>query len=209
MDLHADQIMGFFDSQFVRVENLHVSSLLIHYFKDKLGKDSRIAAPDAGAAKRTQYLAKHLSKEMLMAYKRRNYEAKHQVDEMKILGVPGKDEVIIADDLVASGGTAITMIEKLKEKGVKKVAIACAHPMLIGKAIEKFDKIYHDKENPFYMLIGTDSIPHNKKLLSKPWYKEINTSKFVAKAIYEIHTSGSVSQLLAPNCVKELDLWVD
>ena len=91
----------------------------------------------------------------------------------------------------------------------KKVAVAVAHPMLIKNAAEKFDKLYEDKENPFYMLIGTDSIPHSKKITDKPWYKEINTSRFIAKAIYEIHTSGSVSQLHQPDCVEKLDLWVD
>lgn len=208
MDLHADQIMGFFDSQQIRIENMHASSLFIHYLKDKLSENARIAAPDAGAAKRTQYIAKHLNKGMIMAYKRRSYEQKHLIDEMKILGLPGKEEVIILDDMVASGGSVIKMIDILKEKGVKKVGVAVAHPMLIKDAAELFDKAYADKDNPFYMLIGTDSIPHSDKIKTKPWYKEIDTSKFIAKTIYEIHTSGSVSQLHQPDCVDKLDLWV-
>ncbi len=209
MDLHADQIMGFFDSKYVKVENLHASPLIIHYLKNTIGQDSRIAAPDTGAAKRAQYIAKHLNKGMIMAYKRRSYETAHQVDEMKILGLPGKDEVIIVDDMVASGGSVIKMINILKEKGVSKVAVAVAHPMLIGNAVEHFDKLYADKTNPFYQLIGTDSVPHKKSLLKKPWYKEINTSKFISKVIYEIHISGSVSKLHDSECVEKFNLWVD
>ena len=209
MDLHADQIMGFFDSQFIRIENMHASSLMIHFLKDRLGDEARIAAPDTGAAKRTQYVAKHLNKRMIMAYKRRSYEKTHTIDEMKILGLPGEEEVVILDDMVASGGSVIKMIDILKEKGVPKVTVAVAHPMLIKNAVKHFDEAYKDRTNPFDLLIGTDSIPHKQEILDKPWYKEINTSKFIAKTIYEIHTSGSVTQLHKPDCVKDLDLWID
>ncbi len=57
-------------------------------------------------------------------------------------------------------------------------------------------------------LIATDSIPQSKEVLNKKWYVEINTSRFVAKAIYEAHTSGSISQLQEADCVEKLDLWV-
>lgn len=208
MDLHADQIIGFFNPQLVRVENLHATPLIIHYLQKSIDKEARIAAPDAGAAKRAQYLAKALNKRMIMAYKRRNYEKKHTIDELKILGLPGKDEVVIIDDMVASGGSVITLMNILKEKGVKKVSVACTHPLLIGKAIDRFDKLHADPTHPFQKVIGTDSIPHNKKLLDKPWYVELDTSRFIAKAIYEIHTSGSLTPLHKPDCVKKFDLSV-
>lgn len=208
MDLHADQITGFFHAGQVNVEHLHASPLQIHYFKNLLGDDATIAAPDAGAAKRAQFFAQALQKRMLIAYKKRSYHHKHQVEELSILGLPGEDEVVIVDDIVSSGGSVLKVIEKLKEKGVKKVYVACTHALLIGDAIKKFDEAYADETSPFYKLIGTDAIPHNGELKNKPWYEEVDTSKFIAKAIYEIHTSGSVSYLHNPECVEKEDLYV-
>lgn len=207
MDLHADQILGFFDSHQLRVEHLHATPLIIHYLKDNVKGPMKVAAPDTGAAKRAQYLAKALNVGMIMAYKRRSYEKKHEIDEIKLLGLADVDEVVIIDDMVASGGSVVKVIEILKEQGVKRVTVACTHPLLIGKAIERFDKLYADKESPFYRLIGTDSI--HQELKDKEWYVELDTSKFVAKAIYETHISGSVSPLHEPDCVEKFDLWVD
>jgi len=209
MDLHADQITGFFDPKYIRVEHLHASPLIIHYLKDKLTEKAKIAAPDTGAAKRAQFFAQALHKGMIMAYKRRSYEKKHVIDELKILGLPGEGEVIIVDDIVGSGGSVIKVMEKLGEQGVKKAYVACTHPLLVGNAVETFDKLYHDPKSPFALLIGTDAVPHNGNIKSKPWYVEIDTSRFVAKAIYEMHTSGSVSRLHDPYCVEELGLWAE
>lgn len=211
MDLHAEQIIGFFDADKVHVEHLKANPLLVHYLKKNIKKttDTKIASPDAGGAKRAQTLAKALKTGMVLAYKKRNYEKKHVIDELKLLGLPGKGDVIIVDDIVASGGSVIKVIELLKQKGVQHVSIACSHPLLINDAIKKFDTLYKNKENPFIQLIGTDSIPQPKEVLKKEWYIEIDTSRFVAKAIYEAHTSGSISQLHEANCVGELNLWAD
>ncbi len=208
MDLHADQITGFFDSKLVRVEHLHAAQLLIHYFKDRLSDDAKIVAPDVGAAKRVQFFAAALHRAMLMAYKKRDYKKKHTISELKILGLPS-DEVLIIDDIISSGGSMIKVLESLSRKGVKKAFVACTHPLLTGDAVARFDAAYNDPDNPFTLLVGTDAVPQTKEVLDKPWYYEINTSRFVAKAVFEMHTSGSVSALFKPFIVDELGLWVD
>ncbi len=207
MDLHADQITGFFDPKSIRIEHVHAAQLLIHYFKDGLGDDAKIVAPDAGAAKRTQYFAAALHKSMVLAYKKRDYNKKHVVSEMKLLGLPGK-EVLILDDIIGSGGSMFKVMDRLSEKGVEKAILACTHPLFVGDAVDRFDRAYKDKDHPFSLLVGTDAVPQTEEVLKKPWYVEIDTSRFIAKVIYEMHTSGRVSKLFRPYVVEELDLWV-
>jgi ribose-phosphate pyrophosphokinase len=207
MDLHADQITGFFDADKVRIEHLYSSPLVIEYLKNHMHANACFAAPDVGAAKRTQFFAQALQKKMIMAYKKRSYEEKHTISEVSIIGLPDKDEVVIVDDIVSTGGSVLKVIEKLKEQGVKSVRVACTHPLLIGNAIEKFEKAYRDPENPFTELIGTDAIGHSSDIRNREWYTEIDTSRFIAKAIYEMHTSGSLSRLRNPFCVSEMNLW--
>ena len=208
MDLHADQITGFFDSKLVRIEHLHAAQLFIHYFKDRLSDSAKIVAPDVGAAKRVQFFAAALHRSMLMAYKKRDYNKKHTISELKVLGLPS-DEALIIDDIVSSGGSVIKVLEALADKGVKRAYVACTHPLLTGSAVERFDAAFSDPDNPFSLLVGTDAVPQTKEVLAKPWYYEVDTSRFVAKAVFEMHTSGSVSSLFKPFVVDELDLWVD
>lgn len=208
MDLHADQITGFFNSRETRIEHLHASPLHIKYIQEFVGTDDlSIMAPDTGAAKRAQFFAQNLQAKMVMSYKRRSYQKKHVVDELKILGLPEKN-VIIVDDIVSSGGSVIKVMEKLTEHNVENIYIACTHPLMTGKCIENLDKLYNDPKHPFKGLIGTDAIPHNGEVKNKEWYAEIDTSRFVAKAVYEMHTSGSVSMLHDPFCVDKHDLWI-
>jgi ribose-phosphate pyrophosphokinase len=207
MDLHADQITGFFDASKIRIEHLYASPLMIEYLKGRMGENANFAAPDVGAAKRTQFFAQALQKKMIMAYKKRSYEHKHTVSEVTIIGLPDPEEVVIIDDIVSTGGSVLKVIEKLKEKGVKKVRVVCTHPLLIGNAVEKFEAAFRDPENPFSELIGTDAIAHGEKVRKCEWYTEIDTSKFMAKAIYEMHTSGSLSRLRNAHCVSEMGLW--
>lgn len=209
MDLHADQIIGFFDPADVRVEHIHIAPLMFHYLKNNMDDNGKITAPDVGAAKRAQKLAKALDKSLLMAYKRRSYEKKHQIDEMKLLGLPSEEEAVIVDDIVASGGSVRNVIDLLKEKDVKKVSVACTHPLLTGKAIEKFDEMYADKNNPFQRLIAADTVHHCPSITSKPWYVQIKTTKYLARVIYEINSSGSLTPVHEIDSVEKLDLWVD
>ncbi len=209
MDLHADQIIGFFEPKEVRVEHLHIAPLLYHFLKENMEEKGKITAPDVGAAKRAQKLAKALDKALLMAYKRRSYEQKHQIDELKLLGLPSEEEAVIVDDIVATGGSVIRVIDLLKEKKVKKVSVACSHALLTGNAIEKFDTMYNDKNNPFERLIATDTIPHNGTIKGKPWYIQLNTTKYLARVLYEIHTSGSLTPLHEIGAIEKFNLWVN
>jgi phosphoribosylpyrophosphate synthetase len=121
-----------------------------------------------------------------MAYKRRSYERNHTIDETRILGIPGEGEVAIVDDMVSTGRSVASVIEKLAEQGVNKALVACTHPLLTGDAVELFDKLYKDKENPFELLVGTDAIPHCKEVLDKPWYvDQSNVGVCLREVAYE------------------------
>lgn len=206
-DLHADQIAGFFDPKSVKLEHLHASPLILHYVNNYLEKGS-VCAPDAGAAKRAQFYAKKLGVDVTMAYKRRSYKETHKVDELQLLGEPDEGIVLVVDDLVASGGSVEKVIEKLAEKGVHEAYVAATHPLLVKNALPNFDAMYKDKKHPFKGLITTDAILHKQEILENEWYHEIDTSRFVAKAIYEMHTSGSLTPLHEPSCIEQLGLWV-
>ena len=207
-DFHADQIAGFFPKD-MKIENLRASPLLIDYIRTNL-KGASVCAPDAGAGKRTQYYAKELGVDATFAYKRRSYSVDHEVDELWLPGSPeNKGLVLIVDDMIASGGTIVKLMDLLKEKGVERAYAVATHPLLIDPAVEDFDALYADPDHPFEGLVTTDSILHDDSILSRPWYHGVDTSRFIAKALYEIHTSGSLTQLHDPNCVERLGLRVE
>lgn len=207
-DLHTDQIVGFFDPERTSVENLRASPLLLDYIRRNISEGST-CAPDAGAGKRAQYYARQLAGDVTLGYKRRSYREDHAIDELQLLGVPERDLVFIVDDMIASGGSMVKLMDLLKEKGVERAYAVATHPLLIDPAVEVFDTLYADPDHPFEGLVTTDSILHDDSILSRPWYHGVDTSRFIAKALYEIHTSGSLTQLHKPDCVEQLGLRVE
>ena len=208
-DLHTDQIAGFFSQGKMKVENLRASPLLIDYVRRNIGEGS-VCAPDAGASKRAQYYARELGVDVTLGYKRRSYSKDHAVDELRLLGSPEKDLVIIVDDMIASGGSVVKLMDLLAEQEKVKRAYAVAtHPLLIEPAVAVFDELYADQQHPFSGLVTTDAILHDPSITSRPWYHGVDTSRFIARALYEIHTSGSLTQLHKPSCVDTLGLRVE
>ncbi len=151
MDLHADQIQGFFE---VPVDHLFASSLFAPYLKEINQGNLIIAAPDAGGSKRASAYAKFLQTDLALCYKQR--KKANEIADMTVIGdVKGKDVVII-DDMVDTAGTLTKSAQLFIEHGAKSVRAICTHAVLSGPAYERINNSVLEE------LIITDTIPHKE-----------------------------------------------
>lgn len=148
MDLHADQIQGFFE---VPVDHLFASSIFLPHIKQMGLANLLMAAPDTGGTKRASAYAKHLGVDMAICYKQR--KVANQVDSMTVIGdVKGKDVVLI-DDMVDTAGTLTKAADMMMDQGATSVRAVCSHAVLSGDACERLEK------SAIAELIVTDTIP--------------------------------------------------
>jgi len=184
MDLHAGQIQGFFD---IPVDHLFSINVFIDYLADLKIDDLVIVSPDVGSIKMARAYAKRLSAGLAIIDKRRDSPEKTEV--MHIMGeVKGKN-VIIVDDLIATGSSLVEAVGALKAAGCKSVRAGIAHGILSGPAIDRIDACKDLLE-----LVITDSIP---LLESKrhPRIKVLSIASLLGEAIWRIHREESVSCL--------------
>jgi len=148
MDLHADQIQGFFE---VPVDHLFASSIFLPYIESLDVSNVIMAAPDTGGTKRANAYAKYLNVDMAICYKQR--KVANQIENMTVIGdVEGKD-IILVDDIIDTAGTLTTAADMMMEKGAKSVRAMCTHAVLSGPAYERLEK------SEIKELIVTDTIP--------------------------------------------------
>lgn len=181
IDLHADQIVGFFD---IKVDQLHASYVFVPYIK-KLKLDNLIiASPDTGGTKKAKYLAGHLNTEMVICYKNRSKA--NEIDDMILIGdVKGKN-VIIVDDIIDTAGTICRASDLMMSKGAKSVRAVITHPILSGNAYENINN------SSLKELIITDTIPLKNKS-KKITIISVNT--LLSMAIRNIVENKSISKL--------------
>lgn len=179
MDLHADQIQGFFD---VPVDHVFASALFVPYIKNLQLDDLVIAAPDMGGTKRANAYSRFLKTEMVICYKQRK-KANH-IEDMAVIGdVKGKN-VIILDDMIDTAGTLTLAADMMTEQGAKSVRACATHPVLSGPA---FDRI---ENSSLAELVVTDSIPQHKE--SKK-IKVISIADLFADVIEKVYNYQSIS----------------
>lgn len=155
MDLHADQIQGFFD---VPVDHLFASTIFLPYVKELNLDNLIIAAPDTGGTKRANAYAKHLNVDMAICYKQR--KAANQIENMTVIGdVSGKD-VVLVDDICDTAGTLTKAADIMTEQGANSVRAVCTHAVLSGPAYERIEK------SSLVEMIVTDTIPIDKERAS-------------------------------------------
>jgi len=148
MDLHADQIQGFFE---VPVDHLFASTIFIPYLESIRTDDLVIATPDTGGTKRANAYAKHLQCDLAICYKQR--KVANQIESMTVIGdVKGKDVVLI-DDMCDIVGTLTKAAEMMISEGARSVRAICTHPVLSGPAYERIDNSLLTE------IIVTNSIP--------------------------------------------------
>lgn len=148
MDLHADQIQGFFD---IPVDHLYGSTVLAPYIRSLKLENLAIASPDIGGSKRANSWAKFFDSGLIICHKTR--EKPNEVADMKVIGnVEGKN-IVIVDDMIDTAGTICKAAAILKEKGAQSVRAVATHAVLSGKAYENIEKSALDE------VVFTDSIP--------------------------------------------------
>ena len=179
IDLHADQIQGFFE---VPVDHLYASTLFIPYIESLSLNNLTIASPDMGGTKRANTYAKFLNSDVVVCYKHR--EAANQINKMMLIGnVEGRD-VILVDDMVDTAGTLTKAATLMKERGAISVRAVCTHALLSGDAYNKIEKSELEE------LIVTDSIPprisHNK-------VKVLSCAPLFAEVMHNLHFNKSIS----------------
>ena len=179
MDLHADQIQGFFEKP---VDHLYASTIFIPYLESLNLSDLTIASPDMGGSKRAYAYSKFLKSDVVICYKQR--KKANIISHMELIGnVEGKN-VVLVDDMVDTAGTLTTAADLMMERGAKSVRAICTHPLLSGKA---YDRIENSKLKE---LIISDSIPVKNK--SKK-IKVLSTANLFAEVMKNVHNNKSIN----------------
>lgn len=179
MDLHADQIQGFFE---VPVDHIYSSSLFLPDI-EKLHLDNlTIASPDMGGSKRANAYGNQLGAEVVICYKQR--KKANVIDKMTVIGDVEGRNVVLLDDMIDTGGTLTKAADMLMDKGAKSVRAYCTHPVLSGKAYERIEKSALDE------LVVTDTIPLKQK---SPKIRVISVASLFADVMQKVHAHESIS----------------
>ncbi|MDC0466197.1 ribose-phosphate pyrophosphokinase [bacterium] len=179
MDLHADQIQGFFEKP---VDHLFASTIFLPYLQSLNLDNLTIASPDMGGSKRAYAYSKFLKSDVVICYKQR--EKANVISHMELIGnVEGKN-VVLVDDMVDTAGTLTKAADLMIERGALSVRAICTHPILSGFA---YDKIENSKLEE---LIVTDSIP-SKKESSK--IKILSCANLFAEVMTNVNSNKSIS----------------
>ena len=179
MDLHADQIQGFFEKP---VDHLYASTIFIPYLESLKLDNLTIASPDMGGSKRAYAYSKFLKSDVVICYKQR--KKANIISHMELIGnVEGKN-VVLVDDMVDTAGTLTTAADLMIERGAKSVRAICTHPLLSGKA---YDRIENSKLKE---LIISDSIPVKNK--SKK-IKVLSSANLFAEVMKNVHNNKSIN----------------
>ncbi len=185
MDLHANQIQGFFD---IPVDNLFAAPTLVSHIKKNIKtKNIVCVAPDVGGVERARAIGKRLLADLAIIDKRRSRPGKSEV--MNVIGNVKNKTCIIIDDLVDSGGTIVNAASALKSKGAKDVYAYVVHGVLTGEAVKKINK------SKIKRFVISNSIFNDKKIGRSAKFQIINVGTLLAEAIKRISISKSVSKL--------------
>ena len=183
MDLHADQIQGFFD---VPVDTLYASGIFIPYIRSLGIEDLSIAAPDMGGAKRANTYAKWLETPIIISHKER--AKANVVGKMTAIGEVEGRNIIIVDDMIDTAGTICMAADMLMARGAKSVRAAITHPILSGEAYEKI------AASALQEVIVTDTIPLREgKDLSK--FTVLSVADLFADVIERVHNYKEISSI--------------
>ena len=183
VDLHADQIQGFFD---IPMDNLYAVNIFVDYFLKLNLPELAVVSPDVGGIKAARAYSKKLSASLAIVDKRRINDKEAEV--MNILGEVKNKNVVIVDDIISTGGTIVEAARTLKDKGVKDIYCAITHPVLSGPAIARIDA------SPIKELVVTDtiSIAEAKR---HPKIRVLSVTSLLGETIRRIYKGESVSSL--------------
>ena len=179
MDLHADQIQGFFEKP---VDHLYASTIFIPYIESLKLDELTIASPDMGGSKRAYAYSRFLESNVVVCYKQR--KKANVVSHMELIGeVEGKN-VIIVDDMVDTAGTLTKAADLMVERGAKSVRAICTHALLSGNAYERIEK------SKLTELIVTDTIPEKNKSNK---IKVLTCANLFADVMHSVNNNQSIN----------------
>ncbi|MDP3462086.1 MAG: ribose-phosphate pyrophosphokinase [Bacteroidales bacterium] len=181
IDLHADQIQGFFD---VPVDHVYASNIFLPYIQSLKLPNLTLASPDTGGTRRAASYAKMLETGFVICYKQR--AKPNVVEEMALIGdVRGRD-VVLVDDIIDTAGSITKAAELIMENGASSVRAFCTHPIFSGAAYDRIDR------SMFTEVVVTDTIPlkqHSDKI------KVLSTADLFAEVIRRVENYESISSL--------------
>ena len=186
MDLHADQIQGFFN---IPVDNIYASPVLLGDLRLKNYDDLIVVSPDVGGVVRARALAKQLGCDLAIIDKRR---PKANVSEvMNVIGDIEGRNCVIMDDMIDTAGTLVKAAEVLKERGAKRVFAYCTHPILSGPAVERIANSQLDE------VVITNTIPLSEAAKACKKIRQLSVAFLFAETIRRISDGESVTSLFA------------
>ncbi|MGO4307488.1 MULTISPECIES: ribose-phosphate pyrophosphokinase [unclassified Cupriavidus] len=186
MDLHADQIQGFFD---IPVDNIYASPVLLGDLREKNYGDLLVVSPDVGGVVRARALAKQLNCDLAIIDKRR---PKANVAEvMNIIGEVAGRNCVIMDDMIDTGGTLCKAAQVLKERGALKVFAYCTHPVLSGGAAARIAASELDE------VVVCDTIPLSDEARQSGKIRQVSTAPLLAETFTRIVKGDSIMSLFA------------
>lgn len=185
VDLHADQIQGFF---YMPVDNIYATPPMLDDITQKGYRDVMVVSPDVGGVVRARAIAKRLNDTDLAIIDKRRAKA-NQSEVMHIIG-DVKDRVcLLVDDIVDTGGTLCNAAKALKQNGAISVKAYCTHPVLSGNAVETIMASELDE------MVVTDTIPLSAKAQQCPKIRQLSLSQILAQAMQRVSEKGSVSSM--------------
>jgi ribose-phosphate pyrophosphokinase len=186
MDLHADQIQGFFD---IPVDNIYASPVLLSDLKSKAYSNLVVISPDVGGVVRARALAKQLGCDLAIIDKRR--PAANVSEVMHVIGEIEGRNCVIMDDMIDTAGTLVKAAEVLKERGAQSVYAYCTHPVFSGPAIERISASHIDE------VVITNTIPLSAAAKACPKIRQLSVAFLFAESIRRISDGESVTSLFA------------
>ena len=179
MDLHADQIQGFFEKP---VDHLFASTIFVPYVKSLNLDNLTIASPDMGGSKRAYAYSKFLGSDVVICYKQRK-EA-NKIETMELIGEVAGRNVVLVDDMIDTGGTLAKAADVMIERGALSVRAICTHAILSGEAYEKIEN------SKLTELIVTDTIPLKKETGK---IKVVTCADLFAEVMHMVQNNTSIS----------------
>jgi ribose-phosphate pyrophosphokinase len=184
VDLHADQIQGFFD---VAVDNIYATPVMLNDIQRNQPKGTVVVSPDIGGVVRARAMAKLLDSDLAIIDKRR--PAANQAEVMNIIGEVSGRTCLIVDDIVDTAGTLCNAAKALKEQGAKAVVAYCTHAVLSGRALDNL------KDSALDELVVTDSIPIPSAIMKTGRVRVITIAGLLGEALRRVSNEESISAM--------------